>query len=527
MSDGWKPKHNPWTIALTVTIATFMEVLDTSIANVALPHISGSLGAGQSEASWVISSYLVANAVVLPISGYLATLVGRKRFYMACVAIFGLSSFLCAIAPSLPLLLLFRVLQGLGGGGLATSEQAILADTFEPAKRGQAFALYGFAVVLAPAVGPLVGGWITDSFSWRWIFFINVPVAMLSIFLTNKYVEDPPRQEAETKKLRGDPGAIDYTGFALTALAFGSLEVALDKGQEDDWFGSPFITTFIVICVVALVALLAWELWQARIGKKPVIDLSLFKNGTFSISFGLMFVVGIVLYGTTLLIPQLLQTLMGCTATTAGKALSLGGLATLIFMPLVGFLISKVDGRYLLAFGFTISGIALFSMTHINLQMTTGYMAELRFFQAASLGFLFIPLQTLSYTDMPEEKNNDVSGLTNLARNIGGSVGTSLVITMLARQSQKHQGFLAGHVTGGESMVRSATSALQGQLFGSGFAHAQTHAGAVGRLYSQLVLQSNMLAYIDIIQGFAIASLAVVPLAFLMKKVKPGSAAAH
>ena len=527
MPDGWKPKHNPWTIALTVTIATFMEVLDTSIANVALPHISGSLGAGQSEASWVISSYLVANAVVLPISGYLATLVGRKRFYMACVAIFGISSFLCAIAPSLPLLLFFRVLQGLGGGGLATSEQAILADTFEPAKRGQAFALYGFAVVLAPAVGPLVGGWITDSFSWRWIFFINVPVAMLSIFLTNKYVEDPPRQEAETKKLRGNPGAIDYTGFGLTALAFGSLEVVLDKGQEDDWFGSSFITTFIVICVVALLALLAWELWQARTGKKPVIDLSLFKNGTFSISFGLMFVVGIVLYGTTLLIPQLLQTLMGYTATTAGKALSLGGLATLIFMPFVGFLISKVDGRYLLAFGFTISGIALCHMTHINLQMTTGYMAELRFFQAASLGFLFIPLQTLSYTDMPEEKNNDVSGLTNLARNIGGSVGTSLVITMLARQSQKHQGFLAGHVTGGENVVRSATSTLQGQLFGSGFAHAQTHAGAAGRLYSQLVLQSNMLAYIDIIQGFAIASLAVVPLAFLMKKVKPGAAAAH
>ncbi len=527
MSERWKPKYNPWAIAVTVTVATFMEVLDTSIANVALPHISGSLGAGQSEASWVISCYLVANAIVLPISGYLATLIGRKRFYMSCVIIFGISSFLCGIAPSLPLLLFFRILQGLGGGGLATSEQAILADTFEPSKRGQAFALYGFAVVLAPAIGPLVGGWITDNFSWRWIFFINVPVAILSVVLTNKFVEDPPRQEGETKKLRGNPGAIDYTGFALTALCFGSLEVVLDKGQEDDWFGSPFITVFVIACVAAFVALIAWELWQSRQGRKPVIDLSLFKNISFSISFGLMFVTGLLVYGTTLLIPQLLQTLMGYTATTAGTSLSLGGLATLLFMPFVGFLIAKVDGRYLLAFGFTLSAIALFHMTHINLQMTTDYMAKLRFYQAASFGFLFIPLQTLSYTDMPEEKNNDVSGLTNLARNIGGSVGTSLVITMLARQAQKHQAFLAGHVTGGESSVRSATSALQGQLFGGGFAHAQIQLGALSRLYSELARQSNMLAYIDIIQGFAFASMVVVPLAFLMKKAKPGAAAMH
>ena len=527
MANGWKPAHNPWAIALTVTLATFMEVLDTSIANVALPHIAGTLGAGQSEASWIISSYLVSNAVVLPISGYLATLFGRKRFYMSCVGIFGISSLLCGIAPTLPLLLLFRVLQGLGGGGLATSEQAILADTFEPAKRGQAFALYGLAVVLAPAVGPLAGGWITDNFSWRWIFFINVPVALLSMFLTNRLVEDPPHQQAETKKFRSGSVKIDYAGFALTALAFGSLEVVLDKGQEDDWFGSTFITTFIVVTVVGLVALLLWEWWQGRLGRKPIIDLSLYKNSTFSLSFGLMFVLGIVLYGTTLLIPQLLQSLMGYTATAAGQALSLGGLATLICMPMVGLLISKVDARYLLAFGFAATGIALFHMTHLSLGMSSSYASQLRFYQAAFLGFLFIPLQTLSYTDMPEDKNNDVSGLTNLARNVGGSVGTSLVATMLARQAQKHQGFLGSHLTGGEDILRSTTDAMQNQLFSGGFGHAQASAGALGRMYEQLSLQSNLLAYTDVIQGFAIASLSVVPLVFLMKKVKAGSAAMH
>src|ERR1700744_2109772 len=261
----WKPKHNPWAIALTVTLATFMEVLDTSIANVSLPHIAGSLAASQSEATWVISSYLVANAVILPISGYLATLIGRKRFYMSCVAMFGISSLLCGLAPS------FGVLQGLGGGGLATSEQAILADTFEPKKRGQAFALYGLAVVTAPAIGPLVGGWVTDNYQWRWIFFINVPVALISMYLTNRVVEDPPHLIEAVRKARAGLIKIDYTGFLFTALGFGCLEVVLDKGQEDDWFGSHFITTFTIICIASIAALLLWELWESRPGRKPGI----------------------------------------------------------------------------------------------------------------------------------------------------------------------------------------------------------------------------------------------------------------
>jgi DHA2 family multidrug resistance protein len=520
----WKPHHNPWAIALTVTLATFMEVLDTSIANVSLPHIAGSLAASQREATWVISSYLVANAVILPISGYLATLIGRKRFYMSCVAIFGVSSLLCGLAPSLGTLLFFRVLQGLGGGGLATSEQAILADTFEPKKRGQAFALYGLAVVTAPAIGPLVGGWITDNYQWRWIFFINVPVALISMYLTNRVVEDPPHLIEAVRKARAGLIKIDYTGFLFTALGFGCLEVVLDKGQEDDWFGSHFITTFTIICIASIAALLVWELWQIRKGRKPVIELRLFRSRTFTLSFVMMFILGIALYGTTILIPQMLQTLMGYTATNAGKTLSLGGIATLICMPIVGILIAKVDARYLLAFGFAITSVALFHMTTIHLTMSLSYTAWLRFFQACGLGFMFIPIQTLSYVGVPMEGNNDVSGLTNLARNMGGSVGTALVSTLLARQAQRHQTYLGAHLTGGSSAYLQATTQMSHHMVAGGLSLTGANSGAMLRLYQQLQQQAAILSYIDIIRFFAIAALCMVPLPFIMRKSRGGVA---
>ncbi len=307
----WKPKRNPWLIAITVTLATFMEVLDTSIANVALPHIAGGLGASQDEATWVLTSYLVANAVILPASAYLTTFLGRKRFYMICVVLFGISSALCGLAPSLGLLIFFRVLQGAGGGGLAPSEQAILADTFKPEQRGQAFALYGFAVVCAPAIGPTLGGYITDNFDWRWCFFINVPVAILSLFLTSRIVEDPPHIVAEVKRVQKEGLKLDFTGFGLLAVGFGSLEFILDKGQEDDWFGSRLITTFIVLCVLSLITLVVWELVQIRRRKRPILDLTLFKQRNFAVSFVLMGVLGIVLFGTTVMIPQFVQTLLG------------------------------------------------------------------------------------------------------------------------------------------------------------------------------------------------------------------------
>src|SRR3954466_8519286 len=300
----WRPRINPWVVAMTVTLATFMEVLDSSIANVALPHIAGGLGATQDEATWVLTSYLVANAVILPASAYLTTFLGRKRFYMICVVLFGISSALCGVAPSLGVLIFFRVRQGAGGGGLAPSEQAILADTFPPEKRGQAFALYGFAVVCAPAIGPTLGGWITDNFDWRWCFYINVPVAILSLFLTSRIVEDPPHIVEEVKRVQKQGLNLDYFGFALLALGFGSLEFIMDKGQEDDWFGSRLITTFFTVCVVSLVTLIVWEVIQIRRKHRPILGLTLYRNRNFAVAFVLMFVLGFVLFGTTVMIPQ-------------------------------------------------------------------------------------------------------------------------------------------------------------------------------------------------------------------------------
>ena len=332
-----RPAINPWIIALTVTLATFMEVLDTSVANVALPHIAGSLSAGQDESTWILTSYLVSNAIILPMSGWFSQLIGRKRFYMSCVALFTISSCLCGFAPSLSSLIFFRVLQGVGGGGLQPSEQAILADTFPPKQRGMAFAVYGMAVVLAPAIGPTLGGWITDNFSWRWIFFINIPVGIISLLLTNKLISDPPYMKDQKKK----GFSIDYIGLGLLALGLGALQVVLDKGQRDDWFGSHFIVAMTTIAVVALVSVIIWE-WRH---KDPIIDLHLFKDRSFAVGNLLMFMVGFALLSSTVLIPLFLQTMMGYTAQEAGLALMPGGIAIIMAMPLVGYLLGHYDAR--------------------------------------------------------------------------------------------------------------------------------------------------------------------------------------
>ena len=528
----WKPRANKWAVALTVTLATFMEVLDSSIANVSLPHIAGSLGASQDEATWVLTSYLVANAIILPASAYLTTFIGRKKFYMICVVLFGVSSALCGIAPSLGLLVFFRILQGAGGGGLAPSEQAILADTFEPKDRGKAFALYGLAVVVAPAIGPTLGGWITDNYNWRWIFFINVPIACLSLFLTSRLVEDPPHIVREVKESARHGLKLDLFGFGLLASGFGSLEFILDKGQEDDWFGSRTITFFIVLCVCSLVSLIFWELYQLRIKNRPILNLTLFRRKTFSISFVLMFVLGFTLYGTTVLIPQFVQTLLGYTAELAGLVISPGGLCIVCCMPIVGILIGKLDPRWMIAFGFAIQATGMLLMHQFSLDSSFKYIMWVRVFQSSGLAFLFIPINTISYTGVPRAQNNDVSGLTNLARNIGGSVGTAYIATMLTRGSQRHEAYMIRNLLPGNQAFDQQVNRLKPLFHGGSNSMGSLLGGGPGMggvytaqafIYNQLHRQSAMLAYLDIIAILGTFCICMIPLVILIGRIKPAA----
>jgi MFS transporter, DHA2 family, multidrug resistance protein len=514
---AWQPAVNPWIIALAVTLATFMEVLDTSIANVALPHIAGSLSAGQDESTWVLTSYLVSNAIVLPLSGWLASIVGRKRFYMGCVALFTVSSFLCGLAPNLTMLIIFRILQGAGGGGLQPSEQAILADTFPPAKRGMAFAVYGIAVVMAPAIGPTLGGWITDNFTWRWIFFVNIPVGILSLTLTSRLIQDPPyfrrRKLSETQ--------IDYIGLGFVALGLGTLQVILDKGQREDWFESQFIVWLTVISAASLIFVVFWE-WRH---KDPIIDLHLFRERTFAAANFLMFMLGFALLGSTLLLPLFMQTLLGYTAELSGLALMPGGFAIMLAMPLVGFLLSRHSPRYLMMFGLSMLSFSLFHMTTFDLDVDFHTVMMARVLQAIGLAFLFVPINTAAYAFLPREKNNAASGLMNLARNIGGSVGISFVTTGLARRAQFHQARLVENLSAAnpqfQATLRGLTSTFGGSGPGFGGGSAQQHAYAM--LQANVIRQSTMMAYIDNFWVLGVVIFCLVPFVFLIKKSKPGS----
>ncbi|PYV96022.1 MAG: EmrB/QacA family drug resistance transporter [Acidobacteria bacterium] len=514
-ADEWRPAVNPWIIALAVTLATFMEVLDTSIANVALPHIAGSLSAGTDESTWVLTSYLVSNAIVLPLSGWLSSIVGRKRFYMGCVMLFTISSFLCGLAPNLPMLIFFRVLQGAGGGGLQPSEQAILADTFPPAKRGMAFAVYGVAVVMAPAIGPTLGGWITDNYTWRWIFFVNIPVGIVSLLLTSRLIQDPPyfrrRQLSELK--------IDYVGLGFVAVGLGTLQVVLDKGQREDWFESHWILALSLISVASLLFVLLWEWYQ----KDPIIELHLFKDRTFASANFMMFLLGFALLGSTLLLPLFMQTLLGYTAEQAGMGLSPGGFAIMVLMPLVGFLLGRYDARRLMIFGLVVLSFSLFHMTNFDLGVDFRTVVIARMIQAVGLAFLFVPINTAAYAYLPREKNNAASGLMNLARNIGGSVGISVVTTMLARRAQHHQVNLAGHLSPGNPRFQSMLQGMTQTLQARGFSPTDAMHKAYGLLQGTLFRQANMLAYIDCFWLLGVATLGMIPLVFLMKKTGPGS----
>jgi MFS transporter, DHA2 family, multidrug resistance protein len=513
----WKPRYNPWAVALTVTLATFMEVLDTSIANVSLPHIAGNLSVSEQEATWVLTSYLVSNAIILPISAWFSRLMGRKRFYMMCVALFTCSSFLCGLAPSLGVLVVCRILQGAGGGGLQPSEQSILADTFPAAKRGMAFAVYGMAVVVAPAIGPTLGGWITDNYSWRWIFYINVPIGIISLYLTHKLVEDPPYLIAERAK--GRP-RIDYPGLGMLVLGIGCLQVVLDKGQEKDWFSTTWILVLFVIAIYTLVAWVVWEYYHPS----PIVEIRLFRNRNFSTAMFFTFTLGIVLFGTTVVIPQFLQLLLGYPAQRAGEAMAGGGFMMLLMMPIAGQLVSRVDPRGMMCFGFLATAASLFYIaSHLSLQIDFGTAAMLRTYQTIGLAFIFLPSSILAYVGTPREKNNQISAMNSFVRNIGGSIGIALISTMLTRQAQKHQVYMSARTDAGSAVFRNLASGITQTLAQKGVAHPQQQ--AYQRIGDMVTGQATTLAYIDIITTLAIMVAVLAPFVLIMRKPKPGGPA--
>jgi DHA2 family multidrug resistance protein len=514
---------NPWVIAVTVTLATFMEVLDSSIANVALPHIAGTLGASSDESTWVITSYLVSSAIVLPMSGWLSNVIGRKRFYMSCVVIFTISSFLCALAPTLPMLILFRILQGAGGGGLQPSEQAILADTFSAKQRGMAFAMYGMAVVVAPAIGPTLGGWITDNYSWHWIFLINVPIGIVSLLLTQRVVHDP----AYLRNMVRSNIRVDYIGISLIVVGVGFLQYVLDKGEENDWFSSKMILVSFVVAIIALVALVIREVSH----KNPIMDLRLLGKRNFATAVTFSFILGMVLNGSTILLPQFLQNDLGYTAQQAGMALSPGGIALAVMMPVAGILATKFDPRVIIAIGFALTSFGLFHVTNIYLGVSFGTMVAYRVIQVIGIPLIFIPISTLNYVGIPRDKFNQVSGISNFTRNIGGAIGVSLLNNFIIRQGQAHRTALTAHTNHANPFFERQLNAMTQNFIAMGASASEASHRALAQLSAQVDLQANVLGFVNSFWVLGFLVLLLTPLPFIMKRASPeeakAAAAAH
>ncbi len=514
--------RNPWLVAVVISLATFMQVLDTSIANVALRNIAGSLAAGVDESTWVVTSYLVASAVVLPISGWLSGVVGRKRFYMLCVATFTIASVMCAFAPNLGVLIVFRVLQGLGGGGMAPSEQAMLADTFPARRRAQAFALYGIAVIVAPTVGPTLGGWLTDNWSWHWIFLINGPIGLLSLGLVAWLVTEPETLKRERRERLAAGLKVDWVGFLLIALALGCLEVVLDKGEREDWFGSGFIVAFFAASIAAFVLFIPWELTR----DEPIVDIRLFGRRQFATANLLMLALGAILFGTIQLIPQLLQLSFQYTATLSGLALMPGGLAMLVMMPVVGFISGLVRPKYLIGLGMAVVALSMWHMMSLSPAADFSYFAWARVYQTIGLPFLFIPITSASYAGLPADKSAEASSLINVSRNLGGSIGVSVAGTLLAENTQVHQAYLADHLVPSSPAFQAALQHATGTLAAQGLAPsaaAQTAYGLIGQTVTQ---QATLLAYIDVFWSYALLAAVLVPVAFVLLRPAKGRAPA-
>ena len=480
-----------------------MEVLDTTIANVALRHIGGSLAADQDETTWILTSYLVSNAIVLPVSGWLANVIGRKRFYMICVALFTFSSLLCAMSSSLGMMLAARVLQGIGGGGMAPTEQSMFADTFPPEKRAQAFALYGLTVVSAPAIGPVLGGWLTDNLSWHWVFLINLPVGLLSLTLVGLLVVEPEVMQAERRALLRKGLKVDVVGLMLVVLGFGALQILLDRYELDDGFSSGFISSLAVVSVVCLLGLVVWELLHPQ----PVVNIRLLRHRSFGICCGLMFLVGFLLISTTQLLPQLAQSLLGYSATTAGLTLGIGGIASLLLMPVAGIVTGRVvQPKWLILMAVVGVGVSMLLASRLNLDVSFWSISYARISQVVWLPFLFIPISAVSYVHLPANRNNEGSALINLMRNLGGSVGVSFVTTVLQERSQFHHARLAEHITA---------------YNGFGWDRALAPVDAMVRA------QASVMSYLDIFWLLGLISLAVAPVILFLPRVSKGAAVGH
>ena len=503
---------NPWIIALVVTMGTFMEVLDTSIANVALPHIAGSLSASQDESTWVLTSYLVANAIILPISGWISSVMGRKNFYLFSVTLFTVFSACCGLAPTLGMLVVFRVLQGLAGGGLQPSVQAILADAFPGEKRGMAMAVYTIAILCAPVLGPTLGGWITDNYSWRWIFYINIPVGILCAFFTRMVLVDPAHLTAKRLLQKGKKLQIDIGGLALVSLGLATLEIVLDRGQELDWFGSTFIAWCAAIAVFSIAGAILWELHV----KNPVVNLRLLKERNFL--FCCMIVLGLytALYATTFLLPQFMQELMGYDATTAGLAVSPAGLVTMIEIPMIGWLLGKgMDARRMIFVGIVTIALGTWWLSLANLQVAESNFIWPRVLQIMGLGMTTVPLSTIMFRFLPTDQSSNAAGIYALVRNEGGSIGIALSSTFLQRAQQTHQTYLAANLSTSNPLVQQATHAM-GSVRG-GAASDQAYAG-LALMYEQVHRQASLLAYMDQYRMFGYLLAAMLPLVFFLKR---------
>ena len=529
-----RPAINPWIIALTVTLATFMELLDTSIANVSLPYIAGGLGRSYDEVTWILTTYLVANAVILPMSAWLSRVFGRKNYYMACVALFTITSFLCGVAPTLGIMLLARVLQGIGGGGLAPVEQAILVDTFPPAKRATAFALYTVAIVTAPAIGPVLGGWITDNYNWRWVFLINIPIGILSLFLTSRFVHDPPSYAEERKTVRtigsnGKPGKlkVDGIGIALIGLGSAALEVLLDRGQIDDWFGSRFITSMFVIGVGCLATSVFWELRQPD----PVIDLRMLKVRNFAIANVFYFIFGFGLFASTTMIPQLLQSLYGYRAIDAGLVLGPGALVITFLAPVGAQLVQRglIKPRILLFGAVMVVGISFLHYSHFNLDTDYNHYAWARALQGLGYAFFFVPLSVIAYSQLSPAQNNKASSLTNFFRNWGGSFGIAFITTVSERRQNFHQSTVGGNIAASSPTLQQNIHQTAAYLQTHGFSPTDALNAAYARVYEQLHAQTQLLAFMDCFHIIGVITLIAAPLVLLTKgfKLAGKSTAAH